>query len=324
MKITAGKRGDAAREAKDKAENQFYWDSYNRSRMLPQVKEEYQSRTESTKEDIRRQIDRLISDGYAKQIFEDDVDIDVQVGYGNTTYSKRDKARDKNFRDSENPEQIRVTIGNKWHRDAPFGWEWRASFDYKWGKSYNEGTYELKKDISSYSFNSSNPEDIDYFAACGEIFKALGKANWNKILTTDPYVGMEDMLINLPEKPDRRALEQGGRYDSAIQSADIEDAIEEWKTNGKWLYVGRPSKYHENNTNWDTTYDNLEDGPGYYRYVGETDQYYKVEYMSRGEGRKRMKEGEPAVKDTWQYKSKVKKDAFKNSVYWPITWFGHA
>ena len=44
MKITAGKRGDAAREAKDKAENKFYWDAYNYSAGRQRMKDEYQSR----------------------------------------------------------------------------------------------------------------------------------------------------------------------------------------------------------------------------------------------------------------------------------------
>lgn len=344
MKITAGKRGDAAREAKDKAENKYYWDKYKRAQVYPEIKKESAARKTSTIDDIRRQIDRLISDGYAKQIFEDDVYVRIDTGYGNRTMSARKKYLDSldggDFRrwdyNDDNPEQLRVTVGTERSDNVPFEWEWRASFDYKYGKSItDEGKYELKNDVSTYSFSSSSPSDIEYFAATGEILKALSKLNWEKILTTDPFEGLEDLYKQLPDNPsdsavvefgdkDKYGYQKDSTYLDKIRKADIQDAIDEWKKGDKWLYVGRSNKYHEDNPGWDTVYDSLSDGPGYYRYVGETDKFYKVEYMSGNEGRRRMKSDEPAQKDTWQYKSKVRKADFENSVYYPITWWGRA
>ena len=136
---------------------------------------------------------------------------------------------------------------------------------------------------------------------------------------------MENFLVDSPARNYDGRPRYESDYESEIRADAVEEAITEWKKGDKWLYVGRSNKYHEDNPRWDTvSSDNLSDGPGYYRYVGETDKFYKVEYMSGNEGRRRMKSDEPAQKDTWQYKSKVRKADFENSVYYPITWWGRA
>lgn len=334
MKITAGQRGDAAREAKDKAENKYYWDKYQRSKVLPTIKKEFDVRDEQTVNDIRRQIDRLISDGYAQQIFEDDVYVKIWGDTGNKTFAIRDEALG-NARASyrtEFPGQIQVAIGNKYYNgNHPFEWDWKARFDY----SFKNEKFELKNDVSSYSFNSSEPSDIEYFAACGQIFRALSKLNWNKILTTDPYEGLGDLYSQLPEEPNKYAVEDGGRLDQDIKYADIQDALDEWKKGKKWLYVGTPRgsySYRYQNTKDDPYYDTTtslmsENGfyKGWYKYIGETDKYYKVVYMPYTEDAKnKMKAGEPPVPYEHQWKDKVRKDEFESSIYYPITWYGKA
>lgn len=328
MKITAGQRGDAAREAKDKAENKYYWDKYQRSKVLPTIRKEFDARDDQTINDIRRQIDRLISDGYAKQIFEDDVYVKIQGDTGNKTFAIRDEALG-NSRAShrrEHPGQIYVTVGNKYYNgDHPFEWEWRARFDY----SYKADKFTLQNDISSYSFNSADPGDIEYFAASGQIFKALSKLNWNKILTTDPYEGLGDLYKQLPDEPNRYLIEDGGKLDQNIKEADIQDALDEWKKGKKWLYVGTPRSsryYNSNDPYYDTTTSLMSENgfyKGWYKYVGETDKYYRVVYMPYTEDAKnKMKAGESAVPYEHQWKDKVRKDEFEYSIYYPITWYG--
>ena len=258
------------------------------------IEKEQNSRVDAATSDIRRQIDRLISDGYAKQIFEDDIYVYIDIGDGNRTFSARNKYLDSvegpspsrwSFND-KNPEQIKVRVGTMSKRDAPFTWEWRASFTYDFGKN-NDVKYVLKNDVSSYNFKSSDPADIEYFAACGEILKALSKVNWGKILTTDPYEGMEELYKQYPSKPDASVLIPEGatdkygeklysKYNTAIKDADIADALEEWKKGEKWLYVGTPrGSYHyryqdtENDPYYDTTTSLMQENEfykGWYKY----------------------------------------------------------
>jgi len=331
MKITAGQRGDAAREARDKAENQYYWDSYNYANGRQRMKEEFQSRQSNATEDVRRQIDRLIADGYAKQIFEDDVDVIVRVGYGNKSYHDEEE----NSRRGSNPEQVGVEVSNRrYGKDVPFSWEWRARFEYNWRRNEKDEGYEIKNDISSYNFQSADPNDIEYFAACAEIFKALSKLNWNKILTTNYFEGMENYIV---DKPDR---DYGGKpyyetkYENEIKDDDIADAIEEWKKGEKWIYVADRLGY-----TWDWKHDSsrkidapggdrvssdLLNGAGYYRYLGETGKYYRVEFMPAGEGQRKIKEGGEPEAYRWANRNKVRKDEFERCIYYPITWFGRA
>lgn len=325
MKITAGKRGDAAREAKDKAENKFYWDAYNYSGGRQRMKDEYQSRKSSASDDVRRQIDRLISDGYAKQIFEDDVDVIVNVGYGNKSYH----TDEENSRRGENPEQVNVKVSNeRYGAEVPFKWEWRARFDWDWSKQ----VYEIDNDVSSYNFNSSSPNDIEYFAACAEILKALSKLNWNKILTTDYFEGMENYLVDSPARDYNGRPNYESDYESEIKADAIEDALIEWKKGKKWLYVANIPGYRYD---WDSgkkldfpgndnVASDLLNGAGYYRYLGETDKYYRVEFMNSREGQRRIKEGDEPEAQSWARRDKVRKDVFENSIYYPITWFGRA
>jgi len=332
MKITAGKRGDAAREAKDRAENKYYWDKFKRAQVLPKIRQEFDARDEQATADIRRQIDRLISDGYAKQIFEDDVYVKIWGDTGNKTFAIRDEALGNartSYR-SEFPGQIQVAIGNKYYKgNHPFEWEWKARFDY----SFKNNNFELKNDVSSYSFNSSDPGDVEYFAACGQIFKALSKLNWNKILTTDPYEGLGELYSQLPNEPNKYLIEDNGKLDNDIKEADIQDALDEWKKGQKWLYVGTPrsSRYYNkfvNDPYYDTTTSLMEDNgfyKGWYKYIGETDKYYKVVYMPYTEdAASKMREGEPPVPYEHQWKDKVRKDEFEYSIYYPITWYGKA
>ena len=329
MKITAGKRGDAAREARDKAENKFYWDSYNYNKGRAKMVEEFQSRKASAVDDVRRQIDRLISDGYAKQIFEDDVDVSVNVGYGNTSYHDSEE----NTRRGSNPEQVNVYVSNRRSNSkVPFGWEWRARFEYDW-REKSKG-YVIKNDVSSYNFTSSDPADIEYFAASAEIFKALSKLNWNKILTTNYFAGMENYLVDKPDrdyygKPSYEAVQ-----DDKVKRADIADALEEWKKGKKWIYVADKPGYDWNwradsnekidNPTRDSVSSELLNGPGYYRYLGETDKYYRVEFMNKSEGQRRIREGEDPKAYEWASRDKVRKDEFERCIYYPITWFGRA
>lgn len=331
MKITAGSRGDAAREAKDRAENKYYWDNYQRSKVVPEITREFDSRDEQAAADVRRQIDRLITDGYAQQIFEDDIVVHVTGdNYGNKTYNARDKALGKysSWKD-KHPGQAEVYIRTE--GKTPFRWEWRAKFD----KSFRDSEFKIKNDMSSYSFDSSDPADIEYFAASAQILKALSKLNWNKILTTDPYEGLSDLYSQLPDEPDEYALRDGGRLDRDIKEADIEDALEEWKKGQKWLYVGTPKSTYsyrykdtENDPWYDTTTSLMQENDfykGWYKYVGETDKYYKVVYMPYSkDAAEKMKQGEPPVPYSQQWKDKVRKEDFEDSIYYPITWYGRA
>lgn len=333
MKIFSGPKGDAAREARDKAENKFYQDAYNYSLGKTRMKEEYQSRRSNATEDVRRQIDRLISDGYAKQIFEDDVDVNVFVGYGNKSY----RTEEENTRRGNNPEQVNVEVSNKrYSSKVPFSWEWRARFDYEWGHGNSDGKYVIKNDVSSYSFNSSDPTDIEYFAACADIFKALSKLNWNKILTTNYFAGMEDYIVDPPERDYEGKPDYESRYEREIKEDEIAEALEKWKKGKDWLYVADIKGY---TWDWgrggrgdrkldsperDKVSSELLNGPGYYKYLGETDKYYRVAFMNKYEGQKRIKEGgEPEI-DKWASRDKVKKDEFERCIYYPITWFGRA
>lgn len=329
MKITAGKRGDAARDAKDKAENKYYWDKFKRAQVLPKIKKEFEARDEQAVNDIRRQIDRLISDGYARQIFEDDVLVKIWGDRGNNTFAIRNEAlgNARSSYDAGFPGQIQVTIGNKYYNgDHPFEWEWKARFEY----SFKNDNFELKNDVSSYSFNSTEPGDVEYFAACGQIFKALSKLNWNKILTTDPYEGLGELYSQLPDEPNKYAIQDGGALDTDIKKADIQDALEEWKKGKKWLYVGTPRTYggDKNNPAYDATTRLMIDKGfyrGWYKYIGETDKYYRVAYMPYTEANKnKMQAGEPPVPYEHQWQDKVRKDEFEYSIYYPITWFGRA
>lgn len=332
MKITAGQRGDAAREARDKAENKYYWDSYNYSLGRQRMKDEYQSRKSNAVEDIRRQIDRLISDGYAKQVFEDDVDVSVNVGYGNKSYHTDEE---ENTRRGNSPEQINVYITNRrYDSRTPFGWEWRAYFDYKWGRGGSDGQYIPANDMSSYNFNSTTSNDIEYLAACVEIFKALSKLNWNKVLTTNYFEGMENYLVDKPDRDYGGQPSYETKYENEIRADDIADAIEEWKKGKKWIYVADRPGYtwdwkHNSSRKidapgGDSVSSDLLNGAGYYRYLGETDKYYRVEFMPAREGQRKIKEGGNPEAYKWANRDKVRKDEFERCIYYPITWFGRA
>lgn len=327
MKITAGQRGDNAREAKDKAENKFYWDAYKYSEGRSRMQSEFQSRKSSAVDDIRRQIDRLISDGYAKQIFEDDVDVTVEVGYGNKSYH----SDEENSRRGEHPEQVRVNVSNRrYGTDVPFGWEWRARFGWGLGKD----GYEVENDVSSYNFNSSRPNDIEYFAGCAEIFKALSKLNWNKILTTNYFEGMENYLVERPDRDYKGRPRYETDYEDEIKADAIEDALVEWKKGEKWIYVAnlpgedwdwkRDHNRKIDAPHRDNVSSDLLNGPGYYKYTGETGKYYRVEFMPRDEGMYKMKNGEDPVASHWTKRDKVNKEAFEHCIYYPITWWGRA
>jgi hypothetical protein len=64
---------------------------------------------------------------------------------------------------------------------------------------------------------------------------------------------------------------------------------------------------------------------GWYKYIGETDKYYKVVYMPYNkDAAAKMKEGLPPEPTKNQWKDKVRKDEFEYSIYYPITWYGRA
>lgn len=326
MKITAGQRGDAAREAKDKAENKYYWDSYNYSKVAPKIKETYKKRNSSMEEYIKNQITSLLgSTKQAKEIWNKDVRVFISPSNYNSTYAK-DRAREAGYRynPSRNARdgEIIVRITNDTRNRVPFTWTWKANFDYDWSSN----SYVFKKDINTYSFNSNNPADIEYFSACADIFKALSRINWEQIVNYNLYTGMEEWL-EYP-RPDREVMKDSdwNHYDDDIKRADIEDALEEWKKGEKWIYVAKRASYSDwgNDPIHDNVSSDLLNGPGYYRYVGETDKYYKVEFMYKYEGQNRMKDGREPEADKYPNRTKVRKDEFERSIYYPITWWGRA
>lgn len=328
MRITAGQRGDAAREARDKAENQFYWDSYNYSKVAPKIKETYANRNSALADYIKKQISSLLGPNkLAKDILDSHVAIVIQPSQYNSTYG-RNRAKDfgykyspsRNGRDGE----ITIRITNDTRNRTPFTWTWRANFDY----DYHSNSYIFKKDINTYSFNSNNPSDIEYFSACADIFKALNRINWEQMVNYNPYTGMEEWL-EYP-RPNRDVMRESdyNHYDNDIRRADIEDALDEWKKGDKWLYVAKKDEWRARHWGDDPVYDkvssNLLNGPGYYRYLGETDKYYKVEFMYKSEGQNRMKDGREPEADRWPNRTKVRKDEFESNIYYPITWWGRA